>query len=208
MRMQTAFVGATHGAAPTPAAPCIGIAAHREVGLRENESPQSNRTMNQAGFEMMVRAYSSDLFRFAYWLCRNRWQAQDIVQETFTAAWRAKDSLRDDSAAKAWLFTILRNEHARIYQRKQLDMVDADLEDMPSALDGGFERVELDDCLRKLPDSYREPLMLQVLGGFNGREIAEMMGITEQNVMTRLTRARQTLQRLAAPRTEPRVKEI
>lgn len=163
--------------------------------------------MNQAGFEMMVRAYSSDLFRFAYWLCRNRWQAQDVVQETFAAAWRARDALRDESTAKAWLFSILRNEHARIYQRKRLDMVDAELEDLPNTVDGGYERIELEECLRKLPDSYREPLMLQVLGGFSGSEIAELMGISEQNVMTRLTRARHALQRLAAPRAEPRFKE-
>ncbi|MGH8679041.1 MAG: sigma-70 family RNA polymerase sigma factor [Burkholderiales bacterium] len=163
--------------------------------------------MNQAGFEMMVRAYSSDLFRFAYWLCRNRWQAQDVVQETFASAWRAKDSLRDESAAKAWLFSILRNEHARIYQRKRLDMVDAELEDLPNTVDSGYERIEVEECLRKLPDSYREPLMLQVLGGFSGSEIAELMGITEQSVMTRLTRARHALQRLVAPRAEPRFKE-
>ena len=163
--------------------------------------------MNQSGFEMMVRAYSSDLFRFAYWLCRNRWQAQDVVQETFAAAWRARDSLRDESAVKAWLFSILRNEHARIYQRKRLDMVDAELEDLPNTVDGGYERIELEECLRKLPDSYREPLMLQVLGGFSGSEIAELIGISEQNVMTRLTRARHALQRLVAPRAEPRFKE-
>jgi RNA polymerase sigma-70 factor, ECF subfamily len=156
--------------------------------------------MNQSGFEMMVRAYSADLFRFAYWLCRNRWQAQDLVQEAFAAAWKGRESLRDDSVAKAWLFTILRNEHARLYQRKRLDLEDAELEDLPLAVEGGQGRVEIEECVLKLPENFREPLLLQVLGGFSGREIAEMMGISEQNVMTRLTRARQALQRLVASR--------
>ena len=64
--------------------------------------------MKQNSYEMIVRAYSADLFRFDYWMCRNRWQAEDLVQETFAAAWRARDNLRDESAAKAWLFSILR----------------------------------------------------------------------------------------------------
>lgn len=159
--------------------------------------------MNQSGFESMVRAYSADLFRFAYWRCRNRWQAQDLVQETFVAAWKARDSLRDPSAAKAWLFSILRNEHARVFQRKRLDMVDVELEDLQiSGNSRELERVELEECLRALPANYREPLLLQVLGGFSGKEIAAILEISEQNVMTRLTRARQALQKLALPRGE------
>jgi RNA polymerase sigma-70 factor (ECF subfamily) len=148
----------------------------------------------------MVRAYCSDLYRFAFWLCRSRWQAQDLVQEAFAAAWRARETLRDKGSAKAWLFTILRNEHARLYQRRRVDIVDGDLDDLPAAVGPqGQERIELEECLRALPDNYREPLMLQVLGGFSGKEIAQMLGISEQNVMVRLTRVRQALARLAAP---------
>ena len=153
--------------------------------------------MKQHSYEMIVRAYSSDLFRFAYWMCRNRWQAEDLVQETFAAAWRARDSLRDESAAKAWLFSILRNEHARIYQRKRVDIEDTEIDDLPATTFSGHERVELVDAVNTLPEHFREPLLLQILGGFSGQEIAETLGITEQNVMTRLTRARQTLQRAA-----------
>lgn len=173
-------------------------AARHVVGLRD-EPRASGRGLSQGGFDMMVRAYSSDLYRFAYWLCRNRWQAQDLVQETFEAAWNARDSLRDEGAMKAWLFTILRNEHARTFERKQLDIVDAELEDLPVAAPGSHtERVELENALQSLPENFREPLMLQTLGGFSGKEIAAMMGISEQNVMTRLSRARLALRRLVA----------
>ena len=153
--------------------------------------------MKQSTYEMIVRAYSSDLFRFAYWMCRNQWQAQDLVQETFAAAWRARDSLRDESAAKAWLFSILRNEHARVYQRKRFEIEDTEIDDLPATSFSGHERVELLDALNTLPEHFREPLLLQILGGFSGREIAATLGISEQNVMTRLTRARQALQRMA-----------
>jgi RNA polymerase sigma-70 factor (ECF subfamily) len=153
--------------------------------------------MKQITYEMMVRAYAADLFRFAYWMCRNRWQAEDLVQETFAAAWRARDALRDESAAKAWLFSILRNEHARIYQRKRVEIEDSEIDDLPATSFSGYERVELVDALNMLPEQFREPLLLQILGGFSGREIAGTLGISEQNVMTRLTRARQSLQRMA-----------
>jgi RNA polymerase sigma-70 factor (ECF subfamily) len=157
--------------------------------------------MDDTAFEMVVRAYSADLYRFAFWLCRNRWQAQDLVQEAFAAAWKARDSVRDKSAIKAWLFTILRNEHYRVHQRKKLQMEEVELDEL-SRTEGNnaFEAVELADCLQALPENYREPLMLQVLGGFSCREIGEMMNISEQNVMTRLTRSRQMLQRLAKPK--------
>jgi RNA polymerase sigma-70 factor (ECF subfamily) len=153
--------------------------------------------MNGTDFELMARAYAADLYRFAFWLCRDRWQAQDLVQECFAAAWQSRDSLRDRSAAKSWLFRILRNEHATIYQRKRLPLDHKEVDDVAlpdSSI--GFERVELEQCLNALPESYREPLVLQVLGGFSGKEIAQMMGISEENVMTRLSRARQALRRM------------
>jgi RNA polymerase sigma-70 factor, ECF subfamily len=155
--------------------------------------------LSPAAFDALVRAYSADLFRFAFWLCRNRWQAQDLVQETFVAAWKGRQALRDRGAAKAWLFSILRNEHVRVLQKKRLDMVDMELEDLDVASQSGeLERVELEECLRALPENLREPLLLQVLGGFSGREIASMLNLSEQNVMTRLTRARQALLHLAS----------
>jgi RNA polymerase sigma-70 factor (ECF subfamily) len=157
--------------------------------------------MDQRGFESMVRTHSSDLYRFAYWLSRDKHLAQDLVQEAFSAAWKAFDSLRDKEAAKPWLFSILRNEYARSFQRKRLDIQDGvELEELSVSVPAeGQERVELENLLQALPENYREPLMLQVLGGFSGREIAQMLNITEQNVMVRLTRARHALRRLVDP---------
>jgi RNA polymerase sigma-70 factor, ECF subfamily len=164
--------------------------------------------ISQNAFDALVRAYSADLFRFAFWLCRNRWQAEDLVQETFVAAWKGRQSLRDRGAAKAWLFSILRNEHVRVFQKKRLDMVDMELDDLDVASQGDeLERVELEECLRALPENLREPLLLQVLGGFSGREIASMLNLSEQNVMTRLTRARRALIQLASSSVDSRAQK-
>src|SRR5258708_12844591 len=61
-----------------------------------------------------------DLLRFAHWLARDRAIAEDIVQEALLRAWRSRDALKDPSAARPWLLTIVRPEHARLYERHPL----------------------------------------------------------------------------------------
>ena len=75
-------------------------------------------TAKRAEFDQLVRRLSPELYRFAWWLCHNEAQAQDLVQESFLRAWRSLADLRDEKAAKAWLMTIVRREHARMYERK------------------------------------------------------------------------------------------
>lgn len=147
----------------------------------------------QAEFDGVVRAFSAELYRYAYGLCRDRFVSEDLVQDTFTRAWRAWDKLEDDKAARAWLYTILRNEHARLFERKRLDHdEDQDLDEIPDLSSGAnpLAGLEVRDAIRALPEGYREPLLLQVLGGFSCAEIANVMQISEGAVMTRLTRAR------------------
>lgn len=148
-------------------------------------------------FDQVVRAYGSDLFRFAYWLCGDRFVAEDVVQESFARAWRNWEQLRDKSAPKPWLLTIVRNEHARLYERKRLEIVDAAPEDLAiAAEDNPLELLELEQIIDRLPLSLREPFLLQTLGGFSCAEIAGQLETTEGAVMVRLTRARQALRGL------------
>lgn len=139
-------------------------------------------------FEKVVRAYSADLFRFAFWLCRDRALAEDLVQETFARAWRSYDGVRDETAVKQWLLKIVRNEHARLYERKRLDTEEQELDDFPAESTTPQDAAEMEQALLALPTSYREALLLQVLGGFSCAEIAAMTGTSEGNVMARLSR--------------------
>ncbi|GAB2884314.1 sigma-70 family RNA polymerase sigma factor [Uliginosibacterium flavum] len=149
----------------------------------------------QRQFEQVVRAYSPDLYRFAYWLSRDRFLADELVQETFARAWKAWDQVQDPSNPKPWLISILRNEHARLYERKQFDYVDEAPEelDLPADHDA-YALHDLENLISSLPLSLREPFLLQALGGFSCAEIATQLATTEGAVMVRLTRARQTLQ--------------
>ncbi len=148
----------------------------------------------QTKYEALVHALHGDIYRYAYWLCRDPQIAEDLVQETFLRAWKAIDTLLDDKAAKAWLITILRRENARRFERKQFDLVDLDehpLRDqgvLPSEQE--MEHEWLRRHIARLPAEYQEPLLLQVLGGFSGEAIAEQLGLNKNTVMTRLFRAR------------------
>lgn len=168
------------------------------------------RSEKKSQFETLVRAYSAELYRYAYWLCRDRFVAEDLVQETFTRAWQSWEGLRDDKAAKSWLYAILRNEHARSFERKRFDIDDAveldGLIDHTSA--APHEEIEMRQMLGALPRGYREPLVLQVLGGYSCAEIAKFMDISEGAVMTRLTRARLSLRKLPGVVAARKVKNL
>jgi len=150
----------------------------------------------QQRYEALVRDLHADVYRYAYWLVKDKAVAEDIVQETFLRAWKSLDSLKDQKAAKAWLITILRRENARRFERKQFDLVDMD--DVSLADEGLNEEIkaehrELHKLMEGLSEEYREPLMLQVMFGFSGDEIAEQLELNKNTVMTRLFRARNQL---------------
>ncbi len=153
--------------------------------------------LSHQDFEHLVRAYSAELFRFAYWQCRDRGLAEDLVQETFARAWKAREKLQGLDAAKPWLYRILHNEHARLYERKGLPMADCEFSELSIADGTDLERdYAIREQISLLSPQYREPLLMQVLGGLSCAEIGENMGIGEAAVMQRLTRARLALRRL------------
>ncbi|MBS0367438.1 MAG: sigma-70 family RNA polymerase sigma factor [Proteobacteria bacterium] len=138
-----------------------------------------------------------ELVRFAQWLARDRAIAEDVVQEALLRAWRSREALRDTTALRAWLLTIVRREHARLYERRRLELVP--LADLPEdcvpdpAAAADEEWLVLRTAIMKLPLEYREPLVMQVIGGFSTAEIARELGLSATAVLTRLFRARNRL---------------
>lgn len=112
-------------------------------------------------------------------------------------AWRALDSLKEEKAAKGWLITILRREHARTFERKVPPLVDVDdvviADEVSQSPESKAEVNMLREEIAKLPLKYREPLLLQVIGGYSCDEIAQQLGVTKSAVMTQLFRAREKL---------------
>jgi RNA polymerase sigma-70 factor (ECF subfamily) len=172
------------------------------MGDTRNKSPTPPVSDGMADanreFDALIRATSPELYRYAMGLCHNTHVAEDLVQETFLRAWRAQDKLRDPKAARAWLYTILRNEHARLYERQRPDVRDPhELPPVPArGYDTSAEAFVLRRALADLDLEYREPLLLQVIGGFSCKEIGEMLDLKTNTVLTRLFRARQALRRM------------
>ena len=151
-------------------------------------------------FSQLLESLRPDLVRFAYWLARDRSVAEDVVQEAMLRAWRARLELKDAAAVRHWLLTIVRREHARLYERKRLITVDVndivEREDAALARAGDGELLDLRRAILRLPDEYREPLVMQVLGGYSTAEIAKEMNLSTPAVLTRLFRARNRLREI------------
>src|SRR5690606_26413034 len=125
----------------------------------------------------------------------------------FLRAWKHLDSLLDPAAAKAWLVTILRRENARRFERKQFDYDDTEQDSLADTAQSSAEQHCDNDLLRQrmatLPQEYREPLVLQALGGFSSDEIANLLQLNVNTVNTRLFRARKLLRDQLSQPGEP-----
>ena len=147
-------------------------------------------------FDRLAKQYWRDLYNYAYRLSGNRHTAEDLVQESLTRAWRSIDKLQNHKAAKGWLYTIVRRENARRFERYQPLRSDIPTEEIGAkrkTYDTSTEAFVLRRAIRALPADYRDPLVLQVIHGYSQQEIADRLGLTSAGVGTRLFRARQKL---------------
>jgi len=150
-------------------------------------------------FERFVEQYSADMYRYGLALSRNPSMAEDLVQETFLRAWRRLETLREESKAKSWLLTTLRREYFRQFERIRPVFEDVELDTLPGTDDYPKDDVNIvRDGIMGLPTIHRDVLALQVIGGFTGSEIGEILGLPRATVNTRLFRARQNLKQQIA----------
>lgn len=160
----------------------------------------NGETDRRRRFGTLCESLRPDLLRFAWWLGRDRALAEDVVQESMLRAWKSFDALTDEGKAKAWLLTIVRREFARSFEKKRLELADVDAlvaaESAVLAVPADARVGEMREAIFRLDADYREPLVLQVLMGYSTKEIAEMMGMQQGAVLTRLFRARAKLRQL------------
>ncbi len=158
-------------------------------------------------YETLVRAHAADLFRFAYRLTGTHAAAEDLLQETFSEAWRCLEQLRRPSAARAWLLQILRNRHA--HQQRgaaRRPALGGDIDALESEAHDGPTRDALQRALDQLDDRFKVPFLLVFLEGLTCQETADAMGVPLGTVLSRIHRARVALRaRLAEPSDAPQV---
>ena len=115
-------------------------------------------------------------------------EVDDLVQDVFLTAWKNLPALRDPAAFGGWLAMIARNRASDL-QRREVDAVELppDLE-ARSAVHAQAEAAAVLDTIRSLPPAYRETLVLRLVEGMTGPEIAERTGLTAASVRVNLHR--------------------
>lgn len=121
-----------------------------------------------------------------------RSDVDDIVQEVFLSAYKNLHSLRDANAVGAWLAIIARNRAAEFYRKSpQTEELSEDL--TQSNQPNNAEAREILTAILGLPAAYKETLILRLVEGMSGNEIAEQIGLTPESVRVNLHRGMKLL---------------
>jgi RNA polymerase sigma-70 factor (ECF subfamily) len=164
------------------------------------------------GFRRRAVACLDGLYGFALSLCRDRTTAEDLVQETYVRALRARRRPEPDQDVRPWLFTILHNVWRN--ERRRANAVSlGEFEAASSLPDGGpdpaqgLDRAEnaarVRAAIEALPGAFREVVMLRFAEGFSYQQIAEVLACPAGTVMSRLARARALIRRALAEPEAP-----
>ena len=155
--------------------------------------------LSPADFEQVFLPHLDAAYNLARWLLRNDQDAEDAVQEAYIRAYKAFARFRGGEG-KAWLMTILRNVCYTMIKKLQshetLEPFDEEIHqplsesEMQEAFRQKANAETLHLALEKLPDEFREIIVLHDLEGLAYKEIAAVVGIPIGTVMSRLARAR------------------
>lgn len=115
-----------------------------------------------------------------------REEVPDVLQDVFLAAYRNLDSLRDKNAAAGWLVKIARNHAANFYRRSR--RTEELTDEVAGRNDLHSEAVEVLRAIKTLPDAYCETLILRLVEGMTGEEIARQTGRTPESIRVNLHR--------------------
>ncbi|MEO6390445.1 MAG: sigma-70 family RNA polymerase sigma factor [Pyrinomonadaceae bacterium] len=155
---------------------------------------------NLVDFETEAIPHMKDLYRTALRLVRLPAEAEDLVQETFTQAWRSFDRYERGTNCRAWLYKILFfkvDHHRRRLQTRSRFFVDADPETVVATVQPIAETQLNEDAamaaLEALPEKFRDVVLLADVREFSYQEIATTLGIPIGTVMSRLSRGRRQL---------------
>jgi RNA polymerase sigma-70 factor (ECF subfamily) len=119
--------------------------------------------------------------------------AEDLVQDVFVNAMRQLRGLRTAAAFRGWLGAIARNR-ARDYHRSNCATVPLEEVEHEQAAPGkGFDGVLVLEQIRSLPEAYRETLLMRLVEGMTGPEIARRTGLTPDSVRVNLCRGMKML---------------
>ena len=171
-------------------------------------------------FKRLTYPHMKLMYNVALRYCGNVFDAEDIVQETYLAAFKNFHQLREKSKCKSWLLKILRNNFLKSYH-KHKSMQRLNETDYIEFLETGMSNDEADillfsaadrqtvqHAIDRLPVKYKEVLTLYYLDEMLYKDIADSLDIPIGTVMSRLTRARERLKSVLLKQINPKKKKI
>ena len=177
-----------------PLPPAAGLHAGGEVDASRGvvDLVERARLGDRAAFEQLYHRYVGMVHGVI--LARvNRAEVDDLVQDVFLTAMRRLSSLRQPAAFPGWLAMIARNRATDCLRSAPRHEVPLAEEDPPAPDDGRAEAMAVLAVLRTLPDAYRETLVLRLVEGMTGPEIAARTGLTPASVRVNLHRGMKLL---------------
>lgn len=168
------------------------------VHPQERTWVEAARRGDRDAFAQLAQLHGDALFRWACHLCPDVNQAEDVAQETLLKAMTRMEQFTPGTNFRAWLFRIAFNNFAnQARSKKKREALVGDLaEDRPGLL----ETLQREESLRNLakaitllPEDFKAALMLRVEGELSFKEIAEVVGTTEETARWRVFRARKIL---------------
>ena len=155
-----------------------------------------NRTKTE-DFETAALPYVNDLFRTAVRFTANRTEAEDLVQEVYLQAWKSFHRFEMGTNCRAWLFKILMNKNMKRSRKwfattKETSEMIEDVTYIPPISEHLTDE-EVLLGLEKIPDCYREAVMLTDVHEFSYKETANILNVPIGTVMSRLNRGRKIL---------------
>lgn len=158
--------------------------------------------MKKISFRNDVLPLKNELFRLALRITLNHAEAEDIVQDTLIKVWNKRDEWEIIDSIEAFSLRICRN--LSLDRTRKKDNNNNSLDEMsvgePQAFSNPQERMIQRDCVQVvkeivdcLPEKQKSCLQLRDFEGKQYREIADILGITEEQVKVNIFRARQTV---------------
>jgi len=161
---------------------------------------KSEEELLWADFEQEAMPFSADLFRVAMFLKRDRDVAEDLVQETMMQALKSFHRYEKGTNCKAWLTTIMYHTHYKQLRKQTNLQLVADTEEkiaetvqFEAPIPQHLTDEDVLQALKKVPEAFREIVLLCDVEGFAYKEIASFLDVPMGTVMSRLHRGRKIL---------------
>ncbi|MBQ8663173.1 MAG: RNA polymerase sigma factor [Eubacterium sp.] len=145
-------------------------------------------------FVELMQQQLQSMYKIAKAMLSSEEDIADAFQETILTCWEKIHQLEEERFFRTWLIRILINKCNDILRQKQKFVLVEELPEVPKT-DLGFANLEWEEVLNSLDEKYRIVVILYYVEGFKTSEIAEMLGIQESSVRTRLSRSKEKLAR-------------